>query len=284
MIQNIYVPPSQWRAFFEKLLLGLAGLSFLASVLFFIAYNWETLDRWFKFILIELLMVLSIGGSLLTKDSWLAQTLLFFASFLVGIFIGLFGQVYQTQADSWELFFYWSVLITPWVFVSRFIGSWLLWFTLIELCVILYFDTTYILWILFVLNSGSIVLWIWITQKITIENDTLLYRLFFLASTITITLLIFMPNLILSLSTWIAWGITIYYFYRYLSINIYALSMLCISLVIVVDVIFIRLYNSLHIKSLLLLFFLVGALTISLSSYLSHWLKALSKEDTHATK
>ena len=41
-------------------------------------------------------------------------------SLLTGALLALSGQVYQTGADTFELFAWWAVLILPWVLVSRF--------------------------------------------------------------------------------------------------------------------------------------------------------------------
>src|SRR5699024_11365250 len=42
------------------------------------------------------------------------QLLLLIASIITGSLLALFGQVYQTGADTWQLFFAWAILITPW--------------------------------------------------------------------------------------------------------------------------------------------------------------------------
>ncbi len=39
---------------------------------------------------------------------------LLLATLLLGVFLALFGQTYQTGADPWQLFANWALLILPW--------------------------------------------------------------------------------------------------------------------------------------------------------------------------
>ena len=61
------------------------------------------------------------------------------AAILLGVLLALFGQTYQTGADTWELFATWAALITPWVIVGRFAGLWMLWLALLNVAIVLYF-------------------------------------------------------------------------------------------------------------------------------------------------
>jgi uncharacterized membrane protein len=61
------------------------------------------------------------------------------AGVLVGVFLAIFGQVYQTGADSFVLFLEWAVLIFGWAIISRFRAYWVLWVLLSNLAVWLYF-------------------------------------------------------------------------------------------------------------------------------------------------
>jgi hypothetical protein len=65
--------------------------------------------------------------------------LLLSAGVLVGVFLAIFGQMYQTGADSFVLFLEWAVLIFGWAIISRFPAYWVLWVVLANLSVWLYF-------------------------------------------------------------------------------------------------------------------------------------------------
>jgi uncharacterized membrane protein len=291
-LQHTSPPLSAWREFFEKMLLILTGLSFIASVSFFIAYNWNELGRFFKFILVEGLMLISIGVSVYTKNIWVSRISLFVASFLVGIFMALFGQVYQTQADSWELFFYWALLILPWVFVSRFIASWLLWVGLIEIAIILYephsfmfFRGLNLFWKLFLFNTLFLFVWEYISKKLDIKYAFVVHKLLLSFSSFSITALLLSHEVFICTFVWVIWLMSIYYIYRLLSMDIYALSVMSLSIVVGTDILFFRIFNATNFDNFIFIVLMLGMLTLFLGGYLSKWLKRLAKEeDSYATK
>jgi len=291
---NIYknMPATkEWVSFIEKLFLILAGLTFVSSVVFFIAYNWDELGRFFKFILIEGLMVLSIAIALYVKSALISEISLFVASFLVGVFMALFGQVYQTQADSWELFFYWALLISPWVFVSRFIANWLLWILLLEVAVWLYSSHYYrfglgygVFLKLFILNAVFLILWEYISKKLDIKYAFVAHKLLLSMSTFSVIALLFNRDVSLWVFVWIGWIGFIYYFYRHISVSIYALSTMSLSVVVGVDILLVRLFDKMHVNEFIGMAFVIGVVTISLGTLLAQWLKKVAKEDANATK
>lgn len=129
-----------WQRFIERLLLGAGILSIAIGIVFFIAYNWHDLGKLGKFALVEgvlLLFVLPIVRYGL--DSRIGQYALTGASIVVGALWALFGQTYQTGADTWELFAVWGVSILPWVIWGRFAPLWLLWVAVVNVAIALYF-------------------------------------------------------------------------------------------------------------------------------------------------
>jgi uncharacterized membrane protein len=99
-----------------------------------------------------------------------SKAALLLASFLVGAFLALFGQIYQTGADAYELFLGWAALIAGWVLISRFSFLWVLLLVLLETGYILYWvQVLEPLWsskrylflceILFAINLAALVLW-----------------------------------------------------------------------------------------------------------------------------
>jgi len=59
---------------------------------------------------------------------------------LVGVFLAVFGQVYQTGADAYQLFVGWALLILPWVAMCRFAGLWVLWLAIVNIAVSLFWE------------------------------------------------------------------------------------------------------------------------------------------------
>ena len=158
-----------WRAVADRMLL-LLGLAFLLTgIVFFFAYNWAAMPPFAKFALIEA----GIMGAVATVwvkglDRLAGQAALFVATVLVGAFLAVFGQVYPTGADVYELFLTWTALITVWVVAGRAPALWLLWLALVNATIIAYWTEVYdpflrrpaaLTLLLFALNAGATAAW-----------------------------------------------------------------------------------------------------------------------------
>ena len=141
---EVYPTKQTWLAFFDKALLVIGAVALVLSLVFFIAYNWMNMGKMGKFALVEGALVISIALyvalSFRQRFQLIRQLLLLIASVITGSLLALFGQVYQTGADTWQLFFGWAILITPWVLIARFPALWLLWLGLVNASLILYFN------------------------------------------------------------------------------------------------------------------------------------------------
>lgn len=106
--------------FLDRLLLIAAVLCACSAVVFFFAYNWDAMGRLHKLALAQ--VVLALPLLMLLKyplQHWLAQSALFASSLLLGAWLALIGQTYQTGADAFELFLLWAVLLVPWAVLAR---------------------------------------------------------------------------------------------------------------------------------------------------------------------
>ena len=109
-------PPELWGTWVSRLLLLLGTSLVLAGIIFFFAHNWERLGPLLKLGLIQGAMLACLLGAWLVRSSTLpCQVLLTAACVLVGVLLAVYGQIYQTGADAFELFLGWWVLILPWV-------------------------------------------------------------------------------------------------------------------------------------------------------------------------
>ncbi|MFT3799675.1 MAG: DUF2157 domain-containing protein [Burkholderiaceae bacterium] len=122
-----------WRVAVQRLLMG-AGLGLmLAGVVCIVAYNWAGMRPGARLALAQagLLAVLGLAlwrGIETPAGRWLLTA----AALLVGPLLALFGQTYQTGADTWELFRGWALLSLPWVLASRRASAWLAWLAIVE--------------------------------------------------------------------------------------------------------------------------------------------------------
>lgn len=159
-------PAGRWAAFLDILLLVLGAGLLVGGVIFFFAFNWDGMHRFAKLGLLE-------GGSATAValaywqglDTLPGKVALSAAAGLVGGLMAVFGQVYQTGADNYQLFALWALLISGWVLVSRFAPLWAFWVLLVDLALWLFAIETHgeldgaPLIGLFAINGLALALW-----------------------------------------------------------------------------------------------------------------------------
>jgi uncharacterized membrane protein len=129
----------RWEAWGRRALLAAGLAHLLAGVIFFFAFNWADLSPMAKFALLGGGAAAAAVAAMLARlDSPAGQALLISASILLGALLAVIGQVYQTGADTYELFAFWALLILPWVAVSRSAAHWVVWLALAGLAAWLY--------------------------------------------------------------------------------------------------------------------------------------------------
>lgn len=170
---NVYNSKEAWLSFF-RLLLGSLAVGFTVSgIIFFLAYNWAGLHKFVKLGLTEGLLIAVTGLVLLAKiDTNTRNLILTGVSFLIGALFALFGQIYQTGADSYNLFLAWTIFITLWVAISDFAPLWLLYIILVNTTLLLYIQQiaknlpdSLIFDLLLILNSIFLISGILISRK-----------------------------------------------------------------------------------------------------------------------
>ncbi len=156
----------KWERFLSVLLLLLGAGFTVSGIFFFFAFNWASMHHFFKLGLLEVTMLIAIGLTFWRGlDKLSGKVALGASGLIVGALIAVFGQVYQTGADSYQLFLTWALLITGWVLISKYTPLWFLWVLLFNLGLTFYcvqiigtIDGQLYLW-LFLLNGGAILAW-----------------------------------------------------------------------------------------------------------------------------
>src|SRR5262249_19021719 len=115
-------PPdtAAWRRFIARASVALGAACCLASIVFFIAWNWDGMPRLMQFASLELLRVAAAFASARAPDTFARQMALTFAAVMLGPLLAAYGQAYQTGADPYELFLTWALLAAPLAVVARF--------------------------------------------------------------------------------------------------------------------------------------------------------------------
>lgn len=241
-----------WRAFLDRLLLWSGALALAAAAVFFVAYNWEELGKLARFALAELLVLAAVLGYWrLGPERAAGKASLLAAAVLLGALLALFGQTYQTGADTFELFATWAALILPWVVVGRVPALWMLWLAIINVAIVFYysvfpglfgvvFGTEDQFWTLFILNSAALAAWELAARRIAWLDERWAPRLLAVASGGFITMLAFEAIFAwvqasgVALVVYPAWLALIYAVYRWRVRDLLVLAGGCLSLIVVV--------------------------------------------------
>lgn len=152
-----------------RLFLLFAGIGLLVTgVIFFFAYNWAAMHRFAKLGVLEA----GIAGAALFAwfrglDDLVGKSMLLVASLLIGPLLAVYGQIYQTGADPYELFLGWALLAMGWVLLARLSALWIVWLLIVNVTVVLYGlqilnlrnNNLSLHLLLFGLNAVALVIW-----------------------------------------------------------------------------------------------------------------------------
>lgn len=117
-----------WRRAVDGLFAFGGMLLLAAGVVFFFAYNWADLHRFWKLGLAALALSGCTGAALFAAPAGtMYRAALLGACICTGVLLALVGQIYQTGADVWELFAAWALLMLPFALLARSSASWALW-------------------------------------------------------------------------------------------------------------------------------------------------------------
>ena len=241
-----------WTLFIDRLLLWLGALALAFAVLFFVAYNWNELGRFAKFGMVEALIALAVLAYWkFGDDTGAGKASLFVATILLGVLLALYGQTYQTGADPWQLFFTWSLLMLPWAIIGRLAAMWILWIALLNLAIVLYYQTsggalrlllfadmeTY--WFVFLFNTLALALWESLSRRWQWLAERWAARLLAVTAGVPITLLmLFVVFDYESVGAapavaWAGWLAAGFFVYRKLKPDLFMLAGGCLSGIVV---------------------------------------------------
>ncbi len=147
--------PQQW-VFALFVFFGAAQL--IAGVVFFFAFNWRDLPDTAKIALPQIVMAAGfLGWALTGPRSRFGASAGVLATMMIGVAMGVVGQVYQLGADPWRLFAIWAALALPLAVIARNDGHFAVWFVIASVAYFLYADEN-LLTILPERHGGSLII------------------------------------------------------------------------------------------------------------------------------
>jgi uncharacterized membrane protein len=284
---------SQWLNFINTSLLWLSILSMAFGTIFFFAYNWVDLSTLQKFVLVQGLIVISTFFYTQTEKQSTANTaILFFIALLIGSLFALFGQTYQTGKDPWQLFFLWTVVITPIAFISRSSSLWLLWLFLANLALYLFFQTRHGLFGMLFQHERNMLVYSFLNlmavvgfellyhkkqmfNRIAAQTGIIIAMIAFTWVSVYSVFEVFHANSkSLDLFFYVLWMVAIYFYYRIKTLDVLVLSSWVVSGIVFILALVGKIFGDSFDEGTLLLF---GFLIIGLSTTGVKWLMALLK-------
>lgn len=164
---QVYPTKEKWALWIERFVLGIGIAFFLSGICFFLAYNWTDLHKFAKLGLVQgILLGLFVAIILRKNIDYITQLLLVAVVIMIGISFAVFGQIYQTGADAYDLFLVWTLAAIPFAIISKYPTLWLIWMILLNTTTILwkeqilgYKEDDQVMLLLFILNLVPVVIW-----------------------------------------------------------------------------------------------------------------------------
>ncbi|MEE9346672.1 MAG: DUF4401 domain-containing protein [Robiginitomaculum sp.] len=117
-----------WMKWSLAALLALGVGHVLSGIMFFFAYNWADIAPMHKLGLVAAAIAACVLGWLVLRlDSPPARAFGIGATILTGVFLAVFGQIYQTPVAIYTPFVLWAMLTVPFVVASKSHGHWAVW-------------------------------------------------------------------------------------------------------------------------------------------------------------
>jgi len=128
----------EWRRFLGVAALWLGVCLLGSGMVCWVAANWQEMGKFQRLAGVQGLVALAGAAAavaLWRRASASGPALLALAAVALGALLALVGQTYQTGADTWELFAWWTLLMLPWALAAGHWGVWLLWMLVLNLAV-----------------------------------------------------------------------------------------------------------------------------------------------------
>lgn len=116
---------ADWHDWLDRALLILGAALICAGVIVFFAFNWAALHKFARFGLLAAALTGLAGFAMWRPTGDLpGRAALGAAQILSGVLMAVIGQTYQTGADAWQLFAWWTALAVPWALAARAAPHW----------------------------------------------------------------------------------------------------------------------------------------------------------------
>ncbi|MFS8038933.1 DUF2157 domain-containing protein [Xanthobacter sp. AM11] len=136
-------PPRRWGLWAGRLL-GTAGAALvLSGIIYFFAFNWNRIPPLTRLgVIAALITAACLTVVILGFGRRASETAAAAAVTLVGVFLAVAGQIYQTGADAWTLFAAWAGLTLAWTLLAGSAATWAVWIAVAAVTIVTWWDQT----------------------------------------------------------------------------------------------------------------------------------------------
>jgi uncharacterized membrane protein len=294
-VLELLYPHQRWGYWIAQVMAILGCTFILVGMIYYFAFNWQAMSSSYKFICIELgILCCVMGAWTYTLSKLSGQLFLIGACILVGAFLAVFGQVYQTGADSYELFLAWSLLILPWVLIGQLAALWMIWLILVNITLCLFWwqfvspsltKVYYLSVILLLLNSFFLIVRECLFKNNTIWLQHSWHRIILVSMLLTLSLIPALQQILSSdfsntsllISAILGACITLLmmFYFRYKQPDMWSLSLTILSICIMLLTIFYQFIDKMHFSNVID-WLLMAIITLSIFTLGAYFLKKSS--------
>ncbi|MDI4662755.1 DUF2157 domain-containing protein [Xanthobacter autotrophicus] len=136
-------PPRRWGLWAGRLLGTVGAALVLSGIVYFFAFNWNAIPPFAKLGAIAAMIAAAcLAVALLGFGRRASEPAAAAAVTLVGVFLAVEGQIYQTGADAWTLFAAWAGLTLAWALLACSAATWAVWIAVAAVTLITWWDQT----------------------------------------------------------------------------------------------------------------------------------------------
>lgn len=279
-------PRTEWSLWISRLFLIIGSALILSGVFFFFAFNWEKIPAFSKLVAILAgLLGCLVAAYIYTLQNWIGQIFLVAASLLVGVFLSVYAQSYQTDMQMYQFTLIWSLIILCWTLFSNFAAQWIFWLAVTNLFLGQWWDQSvkptydlqyFIYTFLIILNGTAFALREYLSR---IKNIQWAKPNWIQAVLLMITLLVmFMPSFVLlsfekfTPSILVSGGLglighgAMFYYFRYKQLKIWALTITLLSCCLLAEAFIFNVISQLLPWARTVFFLFVGLATLGIFS------------------
>lgn len=166
----------EWRRWTTVWSGAIGAILLMVGVVFFFASNWKEMSPFWRFFVLEGALIATVVVACLRGiRTPVGQWLLAGATVFTGVLFAVHGQIYQTGADAFEVFAWWTGLSLLWVVLARFAPLWVFWLAVAETALALYigqvflpresFEDPYLFLILGAVTLLALITWEWLSSR-----------------------------------------------------------------------------------------------------------------------